>query len=52
MKFRFLVERLPLKERFRRFGRTYFSKNAERTLFFILTVAMLVMGLLYKANLL
>lgn len=32
-------------------GRVYFSKNTERTVFFILTVAMLVFGLLYKANL-
>ena len=40
-----------LKERVKAFGRIYFSKNAERTLFFFLTAAML-MGLLVKMELL
>lgn len=34
--------------RFKKFGRIRFSKNAERTLFFFLTLAMLLMGLLAK----
>jgi hypothetical protein len=41
-----------LKERVKAFGRIYFSKNAERTLFFFLTAAMLLMGLLVKMELL
>lgn len=39
------------KERIKTFGRIYYSKNAERTLFFIFTLAMLAVGLLYKTNL-
>jgi len=39
------------KERIKKFGRSYYSKNSERTLFFIFTLAMLAMGLLYKTNL-
>ena len=39
------------KERFKAFGRSYFSRNAERTFFLIFTLVMLAMGLLYKTNL-
>lgn len=38
-------------ERKRTIGRFHYSKQTERTLFFILTMAMLVMGLLAKAGL-
>lgn len=38
-------------ERKRTIGRLHYSKQTERTLFFILTMAMLVMGLLDKAGL-
>ena len=38
-------------ERKRTFGRIHYSKQTESTLFFILTMAMLVMGLLAKVGL-
>ena len=41
-----------IRERIRAFGRTYFSRNTERAIFFFLTVAMLTMGLLAKMHLL
>ena len=39
-------EETPGRQRFR--GRIYFSRKAEQTLFFYLTAAMLVIGLIYR----
>ncbi len=37
-----------IRERSKTFGRVRFSKNAERTVFFVLTLIMLAAGLLVK----
>ena len=39
-----------IKERFKTFGLVRFSKNAERTVFFVLTLIMLAAGLLAKMD--
>ncbi len=31
-------------------GRLYFTKQGERTVFFIMTIIMLILGILYKAG--
>jgi hypothetical protein len=44
------IEARPKPERtfMRRDGRIYFSRQTERKLFFILTLVMLVVGVLYR----
>jgi len=44
------IEATPKPERafMRRDGRIYFSRQTERKLFFILTLVMLVVGILYR----